>query len=214
MAEPTKAFATRIEQIIARNPAPRPDSGADDDARIWLNRASDRCDSLFPRRYLRATPDHPEIAEWVDAYRSDPETAPSLLILGPTGVGKTWLAYGALRAAVTQPRAIRWHALTSADLYASLRPRQGVDTEALLADYTRSDLLLIDDLGAAKATDWVEEVTYRLLNGRYGDMRPTIFTSNVPTDALVAVLGDRIASRLAEVCLVVVLAGSDRRRVA
>ncbi len=184
--------------------------------------ASDRCDAAFPRRYRDAASDVPEVFDWVKAYQHDPAGAPSLFLLGPTGTGKTWQAYAALRQAVTFPRPVRgvgyrcdaWKASTHADLLASMRPngRSG-DSEQVLADLRKVPLLLIDDLGVAKNSEWVEDITYRLINGRYEEMMPSIFTSNLAVDQLRDALGDRIASRLAETCVRVVLSGIDRRRV-
>jgi DNA replication protein DnaC len=110
-------------------------------------------------------------------------------------------------------RGISWQAHTFADLLARLRPRTGVDTEAELERYRKLDLLLIDDLAAGKSSEWVEEATYRIINGRYEAMRPTIYTSNLPLDQLRDAIGDRIASRLAETCTRVVMEGPDRRRM-
>lgn len=180
------------------------------------------CDARFPRRFAAAAVDHADVKDWVETWRAAPEAAPSLLLAGAVGVGKTWQAYAALREAATtvwqHPRYINrvpgpsWEAITSADLYASLRPRDGVDTETVMETYRRVDVLLVDDLGAAKGSEFVEETTYRILSGRYDDMRPSIFTTNVPPADLKHVLGDRIASRLAESCRLVVLDGPDRRR--
>ncbi|WP_051393064.1 ATP-binding protein [Glycomyces arizonensis] len=191
--------------------------------RMWgAARLAADCDDRFPRRFAAAAVDHPDVKDWVETWRADPEAAPSLLLAGAVGVGKTWQAYAALREAATtvrqHPRFINrvpgpsWEAVTSADLYASLRPRTGVDTEAVMETYRRVDMLLVDDLGAAKNSEFVEETTYRILSGRYDDMRPSIFTTNLPPAELKHALGDRIASRLAESCRLVVLDGPDRRR--
>jgi DNA replication protein DnaC len=173
-----------------------------------------RCDREFPPRYTTATADHPDVAAWATLFRHNPSDAPSLLINGPTGTGKTHQAHGALRAAVTagqRPR-VAWRATTAPDLYASLRPRQGVDSEAEMNGWRTAGLLLLDDLGAAKTSEWTEEITYRLIDHRYTHCLPTIFTTNVPTAELREQLGDRVASRLAEMCSRVTLVGADRRR--
>ncbi len=78
--------------------------------------------------------------------------------------------------------------------------------------YRHAGVLLLDDLGTAKGSEWVEEVTYRLVTHRYDAMRPTIHVTNLGPDELRDVLGDRIASRLSETCTRVVLSGPDRRR--
>jgi DNA replication protein DnaC len=183
--------------------------------------AAGRCWEKFPPRYQQATTDRPDVLAWVAQFHADPASAPSLLLLGPTGVGKTYQAYGAVRAAVTVAlptraggyRSPRWQGLTYADLCASLRPRgRDHDPEAQLERYRAVELLFIDDLGAAKTSEFVEETTYRLINGRYEDMRPSIFTSNLGLSELKDTIGDRIASRLAETCTRVVLEGPDRRR--
>lgn len=73
-------------------------------------------------------------------------------------------------------------------------------------------MLLLDDLGAAKTSEWTAELTYRLINHRYEHLRPTLITTNLPTADLRTTLGDRIASRLAEMTQRVILTGPDRRR--
>lgn len=194
----------------------------------WHRRFQDaECDEQFPVRYRPAVADHSDVLAWVETWRSNPATCSSLLLTGNVGTGKTWQGYGAVRAAVTavpmrhrgEPGSWRawqitkWIATTSADMYAALRPQPKRDTEAELARYRETELLFIDDLGAAKTSEWVEEVTYRIIGGRYDAMLPTIYTSNLPTAELRDVLGNRITSRLAETTTRVKLTGEDRRRV-
>lgn len=182
--------------------------------------AEQRFAERFPLRYRAAVAEHPEILAWVEQFQVDPTGTPSLLLLGPTGTGKTHAAFGALRAAASKPRRTRvgrfitppWAATTFADLIAAMRPSKLGDAEAVMRKHLEVDLLLLDDLALGKASEFVEEVTYRLLNGRYVEMRPSIFTSNLPLEQLRESLGDRIASRLAETCTRVVLTGEDRRR--
>jgi DNA replication protein DnaC len=185
-----------------------------------LEKAS-RCWEKFPVRYQQAVADRPDVLEWVQQFQADLTNAPSLLLLGPVGSGKTYQAYGAVRAAVATAlptrsggfRAPRWQALTYADLCASLRPRgRDYDPESQLERYRQIELLFVDDLGTAKASEFVEEATYRLVNGRYEDMKPSIFTTNLALAELKDAVGDRIASRLAETCTRIVLEGPDRRR--
>lgn len=129
-----------------------------------------------------------------------------------TGTGKTHQAYGAIRSLLAAGVRLPWEAVTAADLYARLRPRPGFDSERDLQSLMRCPLLLLDDLGAAKSSEWTEELTYRLINHRYEHMRPTLITTNLPTDALRTALGDRVASRLSQMTERVVLEGDDRRR--
>lgn len=195
---------------IPAEPAPEPVS------------ALELADARIPPRYRETVADHPAVAAWVEATiragRRGPGGAPgiaqgpSLLIAGPTGSGKTHQAYGAVRSLLTAGVRLRWQAVTSADLHAGLRPRNGHDPERELQALSRCPLLILDDLGAAKQSEWTEELTYRLIDRRYTQMLPTLITTNLPTDALRDAVGDRVASRLAEMTTRVILNGPDRRR--
>ncbi|MBN0043096.1 ATP-binding protein [Streptomyces actuosus] len=179
-----------------------------------------------PPRYQHSDASHPDVKAWAAAVAAEPDAAGSLLITGTTGTGKTHQAYGALRlVAESGPRDFRMLATTAADMYGRLRPggseRTAEDELKRLCDIP---LLLLDDLGSAKASEWTEEITYRLINGRYNQCLPTVFTSNLPTRAprdengrpiapdLAAALGERIVSRLAEMTTVVPMTGDDLRR--
>ncbi|MFF9013575.1 ATP-binding protein [Streptomyces sp. NPDC014870] len=184
--------------------------------------ALELADARIPARYRYALADHPHVTAWVNEIartgRPGPAGAPgisegpSLLIAGPTGTGKTHQAYGAIRALLAAGVRLRWEAVTAADLYARLRPRSGHDAERELQTMAKCPLLLLDDLGAAKTSEWTEELTYRLINHRYEHLRPTLITTNLPTADLRTALGDRVASRLAEMTERVILDGPDRRR--
>lgn len=176
----------------------------------------------IPRRYQNALADHAQVASWVEeiasAGRPGPGGAPgiahgpSLLIAGPTGTGKTYQAYGAIRSLLGAGVRLRWEAITTAELHATLRPRQGHDGERRFQERARSPLLLLDDLGAAKASEWTEELAYRLIDHRYVHELPTLITTNLPIADLRTAVGDRVASRLAEMTHRVILDGPDRRR--
>lgn len=168
-------------------------------------------ETKVPRRYAGALP-NAIAAAWAKSVVTSPETTRSLLVVGPTGTGKTHYAYSVLRAIAETGTRSSWAAYTAADLYAQLRPRTGRDSEATFETITGADVLFVDDMGAAKLTEWTEEVTYRLINHRYEQCKPGIFTSNVPPSQLRDVLGERIASRLTEMCERITLKGDDRRK--
>lgn len=191
-----------------------------------------------PRRYRTATATDPRVLDWArtaaehfaypapdpddeDAFDNAPPL-PSLLLTGTTGTGKTHQAYGALRAIAESGPRRRYGliATTAADMYGQLRPTGQVGAaEHQMRQYATIPLLLLDDIGSAKASEWTEEITYRLVNERYNACLPTIFTSNLPPRArtagrpdLASALGDRVVSRLAEMTTVIGLTGHDRRR--
>ncbi|HEY9473122.1 MAG TPA: ATP-binding protein [Mycobacteriales bacterium] len=210
--EPARCVHHEDTQLDHRGVCPACERRSDEIALRYRREDLDRqISDRFPLRYRHAVADHPEVLEWARQFAEDPKSAPSLLLLGPTGVGKTHQAYGALRAAL-HGNPTTWKATTTADMLAELRPRTGEDTEAVMRQHRSVWLLLIDDFGVAKNSEWVEEVIYRVINGRYEQMRPTVFTTNLAIPQLRDLIGDRIASRLAEICTRVVLEGVDRRR--
>lgn len=184
-----------------------------------------KANSLIPWHYRKAIAEHPDIRTWTDELvavaKEEQGRSPiasvqhgrSLLLLGPTGVGKTHQAYGAIRDLAVTGVAAHWNVTTAANLYAALRPRHGIDSEAEYRSYANARVLFVDDLGAGgKVSEFTEEVNFRLVNHRYEHGLPTLFTSNVLPKELAARLGDRVASRLAEMCQQVVIVGKDRRR--
>lgn len=202
----------RISAEEARDPHHREDA-IERGTRSW-----DR----IPAHYRDAVLDQPQVQDWV---RSLVQLAlesgslvprvihgPSLLLLGGTGTGKTYCAYAAVRALTASGVNCPWDAVTAADLYARLRPRHRVDPEAEFERYLKVGLLILDDLGAAKGSEWNEEINYRLINHRYENELPTLITSNVPPKDLAGAMGERVASRLREMALRVVLRGEDRRK--
>lgn len=185
--------------------------------------------SHVPARFHHAETTDPHVGNFTASYGLHQNRQASLLLLGPTGVGKTHQAYGAVNELTTTlyeqafpvVRAVDWAptpdyqpalaVTTAADLYARMRPRPGVDSETVFDRHANAELLVLDDLGAAKHSDWVEELNYRLINHRYEHRLATLITSNVPPQQLAEHLGERVASRLSEMCTIVVLKGTDRR---
>lgn len=208
-------FAAQYD--IQPEAAPGDDSIAGERAELAEAYAAKR----VPARYRTALPCSPDVEQWLatvvhQAHRRGDiltvDTGPSLLLAGPTGVGKTYELYGAMRALVLLGIHTRWHVISAADLYARLRPRHGVDSESEFDTFANAPVLALDDLGAEKTSPWIEEVNFRLINRRYENARPTLFTSNKAGAELREYLGDRIASRFAEMTSHVPIKGTDRRR--
>ena len=95
-------------------------------------------------------------------------------LLGPTGNGKTHLAIAALQAS---ERGMFWKV---PDFLAFLRSRIEVgDVDQVVGEYQESEpLLVLDDLGVEKQTEWAFEQLYRILDRRCDAQLPTIITSN------------------------------------
>lgn len=89
------------------------------------------------------------------------------------------------------------------DLKRSYSMRDNKDQE-LLEKYSDAYLLVLDDLGIEKVSDWALQTLYLLINRRYEWMRPTIITSNISLEEMATMLGDdRITSRIFRMCEIV-----------
>lgn len=128
-----------------------------------------------------------------------------LLLRGSTGVGKTHIAVGILMEVLDRNVSGLYCNVT--DLLSRLRDtyNQGrTDTEAdILEELDRVDLLVLDDLGAEKATEWVLDRLYLVVNRRYENARPIIVTTNCDDAGLRERVGPRIVSRLYEMCMLI-----------
>ena len=65
------------------------------------------------------------------------------------------------------------------------------------------DLLVLDDIGAEKVTDWVQDVLFRMIDGRYRQKKPILYTSNLRPAELQERLGARIYDRVLETSIVI-----------
>lgn len=108
------------------------------------------------------------------------------------------------------------------DLLDDLRP--GDDSRQRVRDCQNCKLLILDDIGAEKASEWTQERLYSVIDHRYANCLPLIVTSNLPPgelpgkpgtagrNPLSGQIGARAESRLAEMCEVVAMTGTDRRK--
>jgi DNA replication protein DnaC len=141
----------------------------------------------------------------------------SLLISGAHGTGKT--VYGcavlfeSMRLCYVEQLTLGYHYFVKEpELLQNIRDSFGKEGKKFSMDFLYRDIVLIDDLGAEKVTDWVLDVLYRIVDYRYDYMLPTIFTTNLSGDQMADRLGDRIPHRLEEMCKKVYIKGKSKRR--
>jgi DNA replication protein DnaC len=118
----------------------------------------------------------------------------NVVLRGPTGSGKTHLAISMLLS----HGAGRF--ITVPDLLLNIRSSFGEDgrsEEEIVNSYTWQPLLILDDLGAEKPTEYSVTTLYIVIDRRVRDMRKTIITTNLEQGQIEATFGARIASRLA-----------------
>ena len=159
-----------------------------------------------------------------------------LLLMGPSGVGKTHLAVAALKELIR-----RGHGGVFCDyrellkeIQASYNPASESTEMSILEPIRDVEILVLDDLGASKPSDWVRDIVGIVLNARYNENRTTVITTNyvdnpvsdgepsrlpggrmIPAsreDTLEQRIGSRMRSRLYEMCRTVEVIAPDFRR--
>ena len=156
-----------------------------------------------------------------------------LLLTGSIGVGKTHLAVGMLHALVTE-RGAKGLFYDYRELLKQVQNSYNRSVEATELEVLRpvfeAEVLVLDELGASKPTDWVWDTVAHILNARYNDRRTTIITTNYANlpplgagesngakaamreETLGDRIGERMRSRLQEMCVVVEMQGQDFRQ--
>jgi len=169
--------------------------------------------------------------KFVDAYPVD-TAGRGLLFVGAAGLGKTHLAVGVLQRLVRE-RGVRGLFCDYRELLKNIQNSYNSQVNTteleLLKPVFAAEVLVLDDLGAQKPNEWVWDTVALILNTRYNDRQTTIITTNyadlpagngAKTDAERAAreptlgdrIGDRMRSRLAEMCIRVEVKGEDFRQ--
>ena len=154
----------------------------------------------------------------VDEY---PTIDRGLLFMGPVGTGKTHLSTAILRGLIEKDIPCLFYEFGALlkEIQNSYNPVSQTSELKVLASVYETELLVLDELGAVKPTDWVRDTMMQIIGTRYNDRRLTIFTTNYkderrsPTDEMLEDrIGVRLRSRLYEMCKTVRVDGDDYRR--
>lgn len=230
--EPSRPdFSTALATLQARCPAVEPEP-PDDELGAMPDTFGARLGQLWreamPSRFVAAEladlaadqlqPDkRARLAEWA----ANPQGR-NVLLWGGVGVGKTHAAVAACRDLhFGGSREVLFKPVV--ELLDELRS-QGELGACTMAETRDVDLLVLDDLGGERPTDWTAERLYAVVNRRWLEQRPVVGTTNLPLTYKVVpegytgpvledVLGSRTFSRLVgNGALVLRMGGPDRRR--
>lgn len=184
-----------------------------------------------PHRHLAAA--RIAACKFVEEY---PLENSGLLLIGSIGVGKTHLAVGIIKELVLS-KGIACLFYDYRELLKEIQNSYNASVKATELEVLRpvfeTEVLVLDELGAVKPTEWVWDTVSLILNTRYNDNRTTIITTNYPDDAareaasssefsraqraargetLGDRIGERMRSRLHEMCRIIKMEGADFRQ--
>ncbi len=160
-------------------------------------------------------------------YSNDYKLGKGLMFVGPPGVGKTHLAIAILKEFFLKKGVVGVFYDTRTLLFDLKATFDGSSSgRELLDEVVNAPILVLDDLGSERLSDWARDILHYIIISRYNQMKPIIITSNIDLkskgkeddDILQQSLEDRmgtaIASRLSEMCKVVEVKGKDMRNSA
>lgn len=144
-----------------------------------------------------------------------------LLFTGPCGVGKTHLSVAILHGLIQKGVSCLFYEFGTLlkEIQESYNPICQSSELKVLSPVYEAEVLVLDELGASKPTDWVRDTMMQIINTRYNDRKLTIFTTNyldsrrsLTDEILEERIGLRLRSRLYEMCKTVQIDGEDYRR--
>ena len=159
------------------------------------------------------------VKSFVDMYPSEN----GFLLMGAPGCGKTLLAVGAI-AELTLQKAVDCVFTDFFFLLGDLRKAysEGTPENEIIEPLTSAEVLVIDEMGKGKSSEWERVILDQLISRRYNSSKKTLVTTNYVareflsensgTEVLEDRVGERIASRLYEMCEPLLLTGSDYRK--
>lgn len=190
------------------------------DEELFLNIESILFRNGVPKYYLHCSFDNYKV-ETQDQYRAVDalklQGLPfkrSLLLFGNCGTGKTHLAVAAMRNIILKYKTTTPLFISAPKLIGEIRcgtlGETDMTEEEVVEKYTTNRLLIIDDIGVEKHSEFVAQCWYRIVDTRTANNFPTIYTSNLDKKAIEEKMGPRIASRLFS-CTIIHVDGVDKR---
>lgn len=160
----------------------------------------------FPRIIQMFSPRIQKDLQMIYSAHPLPKYEGSVFVYAPCNYGKTIYAASCILSfsfeAYMEERACTYALVNVSDLFMVLKANFGNGSEMqILEKYLDVDLLVVDDIGVGKKSDWAYDVFYFLINYRYENLKDTIITSNLSLEELATNWhDDRITSRISRMC--------------
>lgn len=218
-----KCFGTGMELVEDKGVRPcqcrRQDSQS---GRLASARIPRRYENCHFNSYKPANPSQERAFKFASRLAMDyPAVDRGLLLMGTVGVGKTHLAVSILKGLTERGFSCLFCEFGTLlkEIQNSYNPVSKTSELTVLAPVFNAEVLVLDELGASKPTDWVRDTMAHVINTRYNDRKLTVFTTNYldrtgdsRDETLQDRIGIRLRSRLFEMSKTLVMSGEDYRR--
>ncbi|EJW98257.1 phage DNA replication protein [gut metagenome] len=137
-------------------------------------------------------------------------TAPKgIMMFGSVGTGKTHASNCIANYLMNHNKTVL---VMNLGLYINKLQREWAEAEKDVLDYIRScDLLVIDDFGVEKVSEFIKDKTFALIDARYRTGKPVIITTNLNIEDIKEKFGARISDRITEMCFQLAVIGESKR---
>lgn len=156
-----------------------------------------------------------ECRKWVKNYSENYKSGKGLFLTGNVGTGKTHLLAAIIDYIARVKKRLTLNFIvyrnTTSMLNEIRNSYENKDFKEVIGNFKNCDLLMIDDLGAEKITDWVLDIFFEIIDYRYSELKPIIIASNLTDLEIKQKLDERIMSRIYEMCKGLKLTGKDYR---
>ncbi len=151
--------------------------------------------------------------KYVDNWKEMKKNNVGLLLIGPVGTGKSFLAGCIANALLEQGERI---VMTNFSKILNEMMNYHADKNKIIQNLVEYPLLIIDDLGIEHHSEFALEQIYNVIDSRYRQMKPLIVTTNLSMKEMKSTEQEmcyqRIYSRIFEMCVPVYCAGLDKRK--
>lgn len=181
--------------------------------RLWLQEPADAA-STFQRDDRKNPIISDAMRRYADQFNEMERQNMGLLLYGPVGTGKTFYAACIANALIDHGRSAK---MTNFSAIINKLQESFDGRQRFLDKLNRFDLLIIDDLGIERESEYMQEQVYNIIDARYKARRPLIVTTNISLDEIKnpkSVQRQRIYDRILQICHPVKIDGTSRRREA
>lgn len=197
----------------------------------------------FNQRFRNYQPDDGQMKafqaarEFAKTYIEGKNDGTGLLLIGGVGSGKTHLAAAIVNAAIDYVPISDYDAAGCGDGFrCGFTPSSGTrfigtvelmerlretynssesgSAQEIIRRYQEARLLVLDDLGAEKPSDWARERLFEIIDRRYNDCTPVVITTNADVQELYQKLGARICDRIRSMCATYTVTSKSHRKTA